>query len=233
VRNLRRLLWAFLTVAVGMALLIGAGFLIAPKGPAQQYTFAILGNVVVWSSAGAIWAWAMGKLRWRGNRRAQAANAQHRAAWEEQKRRRVAELAHDPDPARRKYAELVERGVLWSDAEIAYAEDPGAMATCVHLQPVERAIRQAGMQPRLVMAGWRSPVPLPEIQADCTLDEDQLKRQLTLDPSVHFREDFQPERSATDNPFAELWCQECHSRIHLVHSKYAASTTPRLFRLKS
>jgi hypothetical protein len=134
------------------------------------------------------------------------------------KRLRAAALATDPDPARRKYAALIERGEQWNDDQIAYRENASATGTCVHLREVEQAIRRAGIETRL-MAAFRMPnlVTLPRIQADCRLNERELRQRFALSDDVQYRDGFQPERAAEDNPWASLTCRECSSSIELVH----------------
>lgn len=135
------------------------------------------------------------------------------------KRLRVAALTSDADPARRKYAALVERGEQWNDDQIAYRENGNLTGTCVHLREVEQAIRQTGIETRL-MAAFRMPnlVTLPRISADCRLDEAALRRQFAaLSPSIQYRDGFQPEKAPNDNPWASLTCGDCSSSIELVH----------------
>ena len=48
------------------------------------------------------------------------------------------------DPRRAHHAAGVLQGLRWSDAQLAYFDDPAARITCVHLQPVEAALRLAG-----------------------------------------------------------------------------------------
>lgn len=52
------------------------------------------------------------------------------------------------DPAKRKYIPLVEWGEQWSGEQTAYYEDRNLTATCAHLQPIERAMRLAGIEIR-------------------------------------------------------------------------------------
>lgn len=137
------------------------------------------------------------------------------AAWREQKRLRVAELLADPN--KRPYAALVERGEEWSDEQIAYHEHPNRTATCPHLQPVERAIRQAGIVPKLLK-------PLA-VRADCCIRNAELRRYFTLPESVRYEEGYSPERYYQDNPWARLTCYACGSTIDLVHSEWPRPTT--------
>lgn len=48
------------------------------------------------------------------------------------------------DPRRAHHAEKILDGARWSDAQLDYFDDPAARVTCVHLQPVEAGLREAG-----------------------------------------------------------------------------------------
>lgn len=94
---------------------------------------------------------------------------------------------------------------LPSAEQIAYAADLNATATCVHLQPIERAMRLAGLDVKL-----RQPNPfLPVISAACRINEPELRRRFALPPSVYYKEGYQPDRSEFDNPRADIFCGEC------------------------
>ncbi|HEY3836244.1 MAG TPA: hypothetical protein VGL72_06715 [Bryobacteraceae bacterium] len=146
------------------------------------------------------------------------------STFQEAKRLRMAELA--ADPARSKYVPLMERGDWWTDEQIAYNENPAATATCVHLQPVERGIRDGGIVPRLLTEPWnRGFSPLASVRADCRIDEPELRRRYTLAASVRHVTGYQPERSEFDNPWAELRCGNCNSHIGLVHPEWPGRAT--------
>lgn len=130
------------------------------------------------------------------------------AAYKEKKRLRIAEL--EADPAKRKYAEMMRRGGFWTDEQIAYEEDSSITGSCVHLQPVERAMRIAGIKTHLIQ-------PL-QIRAECSVNMDKLKTELTIASSVEYRQGFMPERHPEDNPWADLYCHVCQSRIELIAS---------------
>jgi hypothetical protein len=140
---------------------------------------------------------------------------------------RVASLSSDPDPARRKYASMVERGEHWNDDQIAYNENIHLTGTCEHLKNIERAMRTAGVRTRLT-AQWEQTrlVTLPKISADCRVDVGELWRRFRRPVSVQYLEGFMPERAAEDNPWASLTCAVCGSSIELVHSKYGRPETP-------
>ena len=159
-------------------------------------------------------------------RQLQEATAREVAAMRERKKQRIAELR--ADPARRQYGALVEANQEWSDLQIKYNEDATRTATCGHLQPVERAMRLAGIVPKLQVASWRENCkPLPKINADCCINELELRRQFSLADSVRYVEGYMPERAEHDNPWAELRCTACDSVIELVHSAHPNPITAR------
>ena len=146
-------------------------------------------------------------------------------AYRERRRLRIAELS--ADPAKRKYAELMERGGYWSDSQIAYEENREITATCRHLAGIEHDMRLAGIKTLLFTEGWqKSFAPMPHIQADCRINGEELIRRYTLADSVNYREGYQPERHESDNPWAQLTCKACQSRIDLVHPEWPRAGTP-------
>lgn len=68
-------------------------------------------------------------------------------------RRLARKAAIEAVPHRRPFAALVFEWSVPSDEQIDYLADAAAVATCVHLQPVERALRADGVRLRLVRAG--------------------------------------------------------------------------------
>lgn len=138
-----------------------------------------------------------------------------RQAAEAERRQRLANLK--ADPARRKYAELIEKGQPWSDEQIAYDLDRTKTATCEHLQAIERAVRQAHIGVRLVGG--------PRVEASCTIDRDALHRAFALASSVDYHEPQQYDRSVEDPPGALIWCSACNSAITAIHPSLAPSGT--------
>jgi hypothetical protein len=144
------------------------------------------------------------------------------ADYRKAQRLRIAELA--ADPARRKYAVLMERGGWWTDEQIVYHENPDTTATCPHLQPIEHAMRLAGIELRRLAEPW-NPVPLAKVRADCCINEPALKQRFPFHESVRYTTGYQPERHPEDNPWAELACATCTSTIELVHPEWPRPTT--------
>jgi hypothetical protein len=136
------------------------------------------------------------------------------------RQQRLAELA--VDPVKRKYIPLVERGESWSDEQIAYHENPALLATCIHLQPVERAMRSAGIETRLL---WQPGAPVVKVNADCRINETELRRRFAIERPVRYTMGYQPERHPDDNPWAQLACEECGSVIELVHPEWPRLAT--------
>lgn len=121
---------------------------------------------------------------------------------------RVADL--NADPSRRAYAARVERGEQWSDAQIAYDLDRAALATCSHLQPIERRMRDRGITVKRY--GQNA------VFADCVVDADALATCGLLAPPAAYEEYYAPERGPSDIPVAGIYCWICgDSRINLKH----------------
>ena len=86
----------------------------------------------------------------------------------------------------------------------AYAADPLRLATCHHLQPVEKAMREAGIETRLLYG--------TVMQARCTVDETRL----SLEPPVVFYGDVPGDRPG-EPPSAHFSCPEHSSAISVDH----------------
>lgn len=138
-----------------------------------------------------------------------------RLANEEARRKRLAELA--ADPIKRRYVKLIEAGQSWSDAQIAYDLDRHQTATCPHLQPIERALRDHG----LYLRRWAG----PDVEAQCCVDETGLARRFALPSSVRYAEPTAYDRSLEDPPAALIHCSLCRSSIHLIHPAMARRQT--------
>jgi hypothetical protein len=141
------------------------------------------------------------------------------AAYREARRLRVAELA--ADPARAWYAPLVERGEVWTEENIAYYEDRESVMTCIHLQPVERAMRRTGIDLRRRGKA--------EVQANCRIDAVALQQGFALVPPARYAEFFQAERHEHDNPTAYLICDRHLSMIRVVHPEETKSEDAPVF----
>lgn len=95
----------------------------------------------------------------------------------------------------------------------AYAADPLRLATCHHLQPVEKAMREAGIETRLLYG--------TVIQARCTVDETRL----SLEPPVVFYGDVPGDRPG-EPPSAHFSCPEHSSAISVDHAQTARPDLP-------
>jgi hypothetical protein len=141
--------------------------------------------------------------------------------WEQKEiRDKQAELARierlKADPATRIYGERIEAGDFFSDAEIAYAIDPTRLVTCVHLQPIEKAMRQAGI--RAYSIDGRT------LYARCVIDEARLAQQFSIRPPAYYEPDSVP--SPKDPAEAYFICREHRSIIHVIHRHGAYRTPP-------
>lgn len=127
---------------------------------------------------------------------------------------RVARL--EADPATYKYGQMIRAGQQWRDETIAYDRDPTALATCVHLQPVERAMRQAGVHMRLAF---------DTLYADCCVEPVALGRMFDLSGPASYLTI--PGDRPYDPRGATLFCRE-HPKLRCftVHLDEARAETP-------
>jgi transposase InsO family protein len=210
-------------VGAGFFLVLKVGFLIHHEpAPAPFDSNGLTAAAAVALFAGAL-VTGQAAIRWSGKavkraemRRDARANAALRA---EARRKRAAELA--ADPLRARYAPLVERGEDWTDEKIAYNEDADATTTCGHLQPIERAMRRAGISVRMTN--------IKNVSAQCRIDDAALKRAFGPPPVVRYAEFFQDGPGARDFPAAFLICDEHHSIIHTRHPFEAHASEMPLF----
>ncbi|MDR3376062.1 MAG: hypothetical protein P4L98_20250 [Ancalomicrobiaceae bacterium] len=128
-------------------------------------------------------------------------------AFADERRLRLGIMAADPE--RRQYAARIEAGEGWSDDRIAYHQDPGRTATCTHLQPIERAMRAAGLDLRLDRD--------LTVIAPCTINEARLREFYQPGPTVHYGAIPDSGRSYEDPPSAALKCDACKSLIYVIH----------------
>lgn len=161
---------------------------------------------------------------WVGPNRLSFKAMQLRATAQREQAERVAEhkarLARlRADPLRAKYADRMEAGGgYWSDEQIEYDLDANRTETCEHLAPVELAMRQAG-----VGVKWLFP---RHVDADCRIDEAQLRRAMPLADTIRYGEDvYGGGRQGEDMPQAALSCGACNSSIHCVGPRDARPDT--------
>lgn len=127
--------------------------------------------------------------------RRQVADAATVARWEARYREL---LAH---PRRRAFAARALEGEFPTDAQIDFLLDETAVATCAHLQPLERALREA----RAPM----TPGPPAVLWTDWALDGPRLIARLGL---VGVRWEVPPTHPRDPEP-GRLVCDACGSRI--------------------
>ena len=157
--------------------------------------------------------WALGQSTTRGYQERLEAE---RRRDEEARRNRLAALA--ADPVRRKYATLIESGEPWSNAQIEYDLDPTTLATCAHLQPIERAMRDAGLAVRFQSGG--------RVEARCRVDQGSLNDQFALPAFVQYEEP-QPQGRSFEDPLpARIRCGHCDSVIDVIHRVDATPDIP-------
>jgi len=92
-----------------------------------------------------------------------------------------------------------------SAAEIAYPLDLNLTVSCIHLAPIEKAMRLAGIEVRYQADNIYRPI----VQAKCRVNQAELKRVFGLSDNTFYKEGYEPERSEFDNPRADIFCLEC------------------------
>jgi hypothetical protein len=97
--------------------------------------------------------------------------------------------------------------------QAAYAADPQRLATCHHLQPVEGAMRRAGIRVKLLYG--------TAVEASCTIDESRLE----LPPPAVYYGNIPGDRQF-DPPSASISCEEHISVIVVIHPDWATPGTP-------
>lgn len=213
------LLVAMAGVAAGFVVVIGTGFKLSGDTMPREIGATYMPAFVV-----LVAALIGGVVYWRGQPRGMARNfgaerqrlRQVQQDFRAERAARMAALA--ADPVKSKYVALIERGEAWSDAQIDYNEDLARLATCVHLQPIERAMRTAGIQVKLEIA--------PNVSAPCRVDAEALQRHFYLPESVRYAEPPSYDRSVEDPPMAVVLCESCKSLIRVVHPLEAQPQTP-------
>lgn len=176
-------------VASGFVFGIGYGFEIAEGGSALSPYLPFAGLVVLLSLGTLIWA--IGK----------------QGGWAKRPFLFQTTLGRKTTVAERK---AVEEQVA---QQKAYVADPQRLATCHHLQPVEKAMREAGIETRLLYG--------TVIQARCTVDESRL----SLEPPVVFYGDVPGDRPG-EPPSAHFSCPEHSSAISVDHRDSAQPSLP-------
>jgi hypothetical protein len=94
-----------------------------------------------------------------------------------------------------------------------YAADPSRVVTCTHLQPIEAAMRAAG-----IPLHWRYGTV---VAAQCVIDDTRLQ----VAPPVHFHPDMPGDRPG-DPGWSMISCHEHSSVIGTIHRAEATPTTP-------
>jgi hypothetical protein len=134
----------------------------------------------------------------------------------EEKRQFLARLR--ANPRTKKYADAIERGEFWDDEQVEYDVNPQKLATCVHLQPIERAMRLGGIPMKYINE--------KDVRATCVIDPVALRQRFTLPESAFHTEPVVDQRSAFDPPSSWILCNSCRSIIDAVHHMDATPQTP-------
>jgi hypothetical protein len=190
----RGLLLATVSVAAAFVLVIGGGFLVARSGAriATNGTLGVVSGLTLVAAAFAI-ARLLGIPT--GRRAATV-------------KRSMSTAPHT----------LPQSPQVSVELRVTYANDPDMTITCPHLQPFERAMREAGIA---VTPGGKSIVA-----ATCRIHRRGLEGPFTLPESVLYREYFLAERYQEDIPMARLQCTPCNSWITVLHPVECHLSTP-------
>ncbi|GAA0315697.1 hypothetical protein GCM10009087_27720 [Sphingomonas oligophenolica] len=138
------------------------------------------------------------------------------ADWREAQRLRLIEMRGDPILSA--YADRIERGESWSDAQIAYDLAPDMSATCAHLAPVELAMRRAGIIVKLQFGQI--------VHAACVIDEPALRARFAVALPAWYGIIPDYDRSYEDPPAAALGCTEHGALIYVIEPGQAPPGSP-------
>jgi hypothetical protein len=185
--RLLRVVWASLiAVATAFTVVLGLGFWLRPQVPSiSDDTFGLIAGIAIPALSGAIFCAILRISPWKPATRAFD---------------RFLYRLQNPPP--KPLPPGVDRR---SPAQIAYALDRNLTASCSHLEPIEHAMRLAGIDVQLLDVSIYAPI----VKANCRINLPALTQLLSLSPSIYYKEGYQPERHEFDNPRADITCREC------------------------
>lgn len=134
-------------------------------------------------------------------KRAKAQAEEMCRTFDARRRARIAEF--EADPRLRKYIKDVEMGLMLTDFELEYAENPEKTLTCEHLAPVELAMRRAGIKCRPSTNSLDLNIMM--IVCTCRLDWDKLRQTMPLTRSVKYQHNVNPR----DGDDYRIVCTDC------------------------
>ena len=121
------------------------------------------------------------------------------------------------DPQRQRYYAMIQAGdVFWTPDRVEYDLDPHASACCKHLAPIERDMREAGIDVKLRGSAY--------VIADCLIEAQRLKQSFRFMEPATYQEFMMCDRGAED-PVAQLVC-DCRSAITVLHPQQARAGAP-------
>ena len=212
------LLVAMAGVAAGFVVMLWAGFTLhhdaMPLVIEQYHLPAII--IFAAAIAYALYRLTHGARRYGQRQSARRAARRSHADWREEQRLRLIEMRNDPILSA--YAERIERGESWSDAQIAYDLEPAGSATCAHLAPVEQAMRRAGIAVKLQLGHI--------VHATCVIDEAALRARFAIEPPAWYGIIPDYDRSYEDPPSAALGCTEHGAMIYVIEPRQAPPGSP-------
>jgi hypothetical protein len=121
-----------------------------------------------------------------------------------------------PPPFRRAVPRRRGPRTMPSEAQLAYARDVTRLATCPHLEVIERDIRRQGVPVRLRYGNV--------VIADCHIDEPLLRQRYAIAPPVYYLPNMPGDRYGEPET-AVFSCREHSSVIETVPPSEAGPTT--------
>ena len=188
-------------VPVAFIVVLGFGFWVHDRGLSMDdSTFGLVAALAIAGIALGIFSWGTGIRFW--------------------------PLAQ-PLPVRRTAAKPYVPRQL-TEAELAYPLDLNMTVSCIHLAPIEKAMRMAGIEVKHQAENIYRPI----VRANCRVNALELKRVFGLSDDVFYKEGYSPERYEFDHPRADIFCLEClksdraRSTIGVIHPDECGPNTP-------
>ena len=112
----------------------------------------------------------------------------------------------------------IDRLQSLSRAQFAYDQNRNKLATCIHLQMIERDLRGHGIATRLQS--------LLHVEAECRVAPGALALQFPSLPPAFYTEYYEPDRHERGEAVAAIFCPGCQSRISVVHPTQGKPDVP-------
>jgi hypothetical protein len=122
------------------------------------------------------------------------------------------------DPVHKKYDAPIKRGQGSSADGIGYSQDVLALETCSHLQPIERAMREAHIDVQFSAN--------KVVAALCRINPNVMSNWFGVLALALYFERHDIDRSHFDPKTAFFYCEGCQSYIRVIHPEEACAETP-------